>query len=110
MSSFGNMEFKDNETIIINKHKDAKLNIIIKQENKKDKVLQTDNFRSESLKKAQQKYYQKIKDNPEYIKKRREYQYQYYLKNRENPEFRKRINEASLRYYYKKKEKNNGTS
>ena len=62
-------------------------------------------MRSEALKKAQQKYYEKMKDNKEYRQKRNENMKFYYNKNKEDPEFKSKINQRSLQYYYNNREK-----
>lgn len=59
--------------------------------------------RSEALKKAQKKYYQKIKDLPEYKEKIKQYQEKSKLKYKNDEEYRKKKQKQSREYYYKKK-------
>jgi hypothetical protein len=69
--------------------------------------------RSESLIKAQKKYYQKIKDDPEYKKKRAEWARKYYSEHPEKYNKTKELTEEEKiknretvkKYYYANKEK-----
>jgi len=61
-------------------------------------------MRTQALKKAQQKYYEKMKDNEEYRQKRNENMKNYYNRNKDNPEFKQKINQRSLDYYYKNRD------
>ncbi len=62
-------------------------------------------MRSEALKKAQQKYYQKNKDNEEYKARVKKATTDYYERNKGNPEYRIKRCECSRKYYHSNREK-----
>lgn len=61
-------------------------------------------MRTEALKKAQARYYEKLKNNEEYIEKRKEKMKNYYNIKKQDPEFKKDMNQRSIDYYYKNRE------
>tara|TARA_S200002703_G_scaffold65493_2_gene56579 strand:+ start:13302 stop:13559 length:258 start_codon:yes stop_codon:yes gene_type:complete len=54
---------------------------------------------SEAQKSATKRYHEKMKQDPEYRKKRSEQVKKYYDRNKDDPEFRQKINERSKKYY-----------
>ena len=59
--------------------------------------------RTDALKRAQVKYYQKIKDTAEHKNKVKKYQEAIKVKYNTNEEYRKKKQKQSLEYYYNKK-------
>jgi hypothetical protein len=59
---------------------------------------------SESLKRAQAKYYQKIKHNIDYPDKNRDRVKKHYDKNKDDPEFRKKHNDKNIKHKEKYKD------
>jgi len=61
-------------------------------------------MRSEALKKAQKKYYDKKKEDESYVQNRNDNMRLYYDSKKEDPDFREKINKRSLDYYYRNRE------
>ena len=61
-------------------------------------------MRSESLRLAQKKYYEKMKHDEHFKEKRNEAVKRYYLKNRDSDEFKQRANKTAKEYYERNKE------
>jgi len=59
--------------------------------------------RTDALKRAQVKYYQKIKDTTDHKNKVKKYQEAIKVKYNTNEEYRKKKQKQSLEYYYNKK-------
>ena len=57
-----------------------------------------------SLQKAKKKYYEKIKNNPNYILQRRQNCSKYYNKIKNNIDFKEKISNYKRQYYIQKKE------
>ncbi len=58
--------------------------------------------RTPAMRKAQAKYYLKIKDDPEVKKSRLEYSKKWYNERKDDPEFKKKNRENQKKYYKKK--------
>ena len=56
-----------------------------------------------SLQKAKKKYYEKIKNNPNYILQRRQNCSKYYNKIKNNIDFKEKISNYKRQYYIQKK-------
>ena len=56
-----------------------------------------------ALQRAQRKYYEKNKHNPDYILKRRAKSTKHYNKIKDDPEFKRKVSEQKKEYYMKKK-------
>tara|TARA_R110001592_G_scaffold53592_2_gene164282 strand:- start:6374 stop:6595 length:222 start_codon:yes stop_codon:yes gene_type:complete len=67
-------------------------------------------MRSEALKKAQQKYYQKIKDDPDLKKLRQDKARQYYQDRKDDPIFKLKNCERAKKYYKLKKISNSNNN
>jgi hypothetical protein len=65
---------------------------------------ETKNDNLTALQKAKQRYYQKIKHNPEVIEKNIIKCKKYYEKNKDNVEFKQKVSIQKKQYYLKKKE------
>lgn len=61
-------------------------------------------MRSESLRLAQKKYYEKMKHDEHFKSKRNEAVKRYYLKNRVTDEFKEKANAKAREYYERNKE------
>jgi len=61
-------------------------------------------MRSESLRLAQKKYYEKMKHDEHFKSKRNEAVKRYYLKNRDTDEFKEKANAKAKEYYERNKE------
>lgn len=59
---------------------------------------------SEAQKRANAKYHQKMKDDPDYKAKRTEIVKRYYQRKKDDPEFKQKINERSKAYYHRNKD------
>ena len=68
-----------------------------------------------ALQRAKKRYYEKIKNNPDYISKRnspeikakiKESCHKYYHKKKNDPEFKKKVSEQKKEYYNKNKHLN----
>jgi hypothetical protein len=55
------------------------------------------------LQKAQKKYYEKMKNDPDYVKRRRERCTRYYNKIKNDDEFKAKVSEKKKEYYQRKK-------
>jgi hypothetical protein len=61
--------------------------------------------RSEALIKAQKKYFEKMKQDPDFLEDRRKRSLDYYHKNKENEEYKIKQRARAMKYYYKNKER-----
>ena len=59
---------------------------------------------SEAQKRANAKYHEKMKNDPDYRAKRTEIVKRYYEKKKDDPEFRQKINQRSKEYYHRNRE------
>ena len=56
-----------------------------------------------ALQKAKKKYYEKIKNDPDYIKQRRTNGLKHYYKIKDDPEFKRKVSDQKKEYYQRTK-------
>lgn len=61
--------------------------------------------RSEALIKAQKKYFEKMRLDPEFVADRNRRSIEYYQKNKENEDYKQLQRERAMKYYYKNRDR-----